>query len=301
MEHVKIDTLILGAGSVGMVAAHALQNAKEKPFLLDRRDWIASNLVDNQVLGSQYLWQPIPGLDCQQFRVLTHVDGQPATPAAVGRYKNKVLRAGDQHTWPLQFTVERPGWRGLRAASSARTVFGVSLRGVEPENRRILAVVGGTPVVFEYRKLISTIPLPSLLALVPAMNYAFRSKPIYVVRKDETIHEEMVRISFGLSADDIYMNYIGNPSSPWTRITFWGRFSFAESLDPNVEGNPVALKPGKIWAHPDTPEIAKHLEAHDIYLLGRYGAWQPEELLHESYKTACQWAGSWWRKEAGYV
>jgi hypothetical protein len=141
----------------------------------------------------------------------------------------------------------------------------------------------GNGEVIKYDWLISTIPLPSLLSLAGMSTdelNPFESRPIYLWTRPH------VQLSY------LYVNYISDNRTPvYRQTTRDGRMHF-ESLEPVMPDDGVKvhrLLPGKIYSNSLTAVYRAELRMQHVLTVGRYGAWNPDELAHETYFEVQSW------------
>lgn len=275
--------LVLGGGITGRLVQYAIPESTIY-------DWAAPPARDNPSLtrqfGTNYLWEPIDGLKCRSFQVITHVDRLPATVGSVAAYKVKIGKARDEHTWGKQFATDTTGWD---LVETPKSTIAYNMRAVEinPKDRR---VVWSNGMVMSYDVLISTIPMYSLISLLTKVPWVkeigdltygkFRNDPIYVkvtARPPDASHPQ----------DVLYVNYISDPLVPVYR--YCDRFGdrHYESLAP-LQNSMVPTKklvPGKI--HPidcDLVVLNAMWRLGGIQCFGRYARWDPEELVHDTFR-----------------
>ncbi len=270
------DTIILGAGAVGRLAHAMCPNS----LVLEARP--KEGFVGiNQLFGTNYLWEDIPGFDTMRMKVVTHVDGFPATEKAIQRYKNKIGKGHETSSdWGLQFQPTSTGYFIKGYPDTKDIHYDERVLVVDLEERYVITESSNrTRQSYRYRTLISTIPLP-MLVLTTALHLKypvsnFTSKPVYVYR---TIPEEMTML-----LDYVYVNYVSDPTKPYYR--YCDRFGerHYEALTPYTK-NMTEMKPGKIWYNAQAAEILSLMEQHNVFCFGRYGRWESNQLLHESYE-----------------
>lgn len=237
--------------------------------------------------GTNYLWEPLLDIPCRAFSVVTHVDGRVPTGASIAAYKLKVNKVGDGGDWSRQFQHETIGYE-IDEMPQIPIFYQRRIVEIDPVRHR---VIDGAGFIHTYDKLVSTIPLPSLLDLVaeqlvtsPSM-WKFRSDPVYVKigpRPPDAPYPE----------DVLYVNYLSNPDVPPYRVCDRFGERHWEGLTDMGLAPTKLLKPGKIHPYPHTETWRKLLATHEIYCFGRYATWRPDELVHETYREIVQWTHS---------
>jgi hypothetical protein len=258
---------IIGGGFLGQMIQYLFW---PKARVFDWRSHAPSIL--SRKLGPQYLWEPIPELPCKTFMVQTTVDGKEATEASIRAYKEKVGKEQDGADWRAQF---RPWMRGYECAYMPHVPveYGQRIVALNFIDRQIRMMTGEC---YRYDYLISTIPLPALLTLGGyKTNVPFQFRRIY-------IHRAVIGLP---SADtNFHVNYISFPHSPVYRQTIRDGQIFTESLEPLPQPDTTVFAPGKIYAHPDAENIVADLRDARVLCFGRYAAWRPDELAHETFQ-----------------
>ena len=278
MEHVEIA--VIGGGIVGRLAQFLMPQA-------EIYDWRAAPQTVRPLTrnyGGNYLWKPIPGIPCRTFRVVTHIDGMPATPDGIRRYKAKIgkeYESSQSNNWHQQFQPEMSGW-DFTELPNTRIQYGCRVVSVDLIAHR-LTIAGREPI--QYRSLISSIPLYSLCSLagIREPNGRFQFKPIYVRIVN---HPPDAKFS---GTDIWYVNYLSDMAITAYRYTDRNEERHYESLIPMAGYPSTQLKPGKIYANPYTDEIIEYLAGFHVYPFGRYGAWRPDELVHETWEELQSW------------
>src|SRR5215211_6114100 len=155
----KVKVAVIGGGITGQLIQ--LQIPEAEIFDWQHQPRHTQPMTRN--FGGNYLWEPIPGLPCRSFQVITHIDGEPATQERILRYKKKI---GKQYeitginNWIKQFEPYMQGWDFL-SLPTPRVHYDHRIVGLDERHHR-LAFANG--VLIEYDYLLSTIPLYSLLA-----------------------------------------------------------------------------------------------------------------------------------------
>lgn len=295
----RIDVLILGAGISGRMAYLELKRRgfqgtvrlceKNKP---PRR---SSDRVLTRQFGTNYLWEPVPVFKTRAFRVVTHVDGAVATESAVKRYKHKIGKAQeDPSTWGLQFDPETVGYEIEEYPDfGPDLMYGTSVNSIDLENQRVELVVDDDIVQIEtYMHLVVTVPMIMLHRSCVPLSRAFprsmfKYDPIYVhiaTRPPDAPYPPEV----------LYVNYNSDPTVGVYR--YCDRFGHRhfEALTSMGRVQHKKIYPGKIHPHPSVAELRRWLADNhpEVKLFGRFAAWEPDELVHETYGRIASWATS---------
>lgn len=266
-----MNVVIIGGGFIGQLIHTLLPKAR----VLDWRPSPPDPTKQSRMYGPQYLWEPIDGLPCRKFDVVTHVDGRAAVDEAVLAYKRKVGKEQDAGDWRTQFRTHMDGWSVDLPPSRVEYNRRVA-RIARLEHRLVMA--DGEVLPYDY--LITTIPMYSTLAMAgfPAAESAFKWRPIYMT----------VQPAF-TAPGRMMVNYISSPSTAVYRETYRDNALHVEALEPldeGKDGRALKMVPGKIYAHSGTVEGELVLRQYGIYPFGRYAAWHPDELAHETYRAA---------------
>lgn len=276
LRHVKVA--VIGGGITGRLVQWAIPEAEIFDW---RPPGQAQHLTRH--FGANYLWQPIANIPCRSFRVVTHVDGHPATLDSVLRYKEKIGKSGDVLDWERQFTLYTTGYE-FEELPAATIHWDHHVVTITRQSHTIL-FKKHDPVTYDY--LISTIPLYALLGMVDSwalpLRYELKYKPIFfrVTNRPPDAPQPL---------DVLYVNYLSNPDiAPYRYCDRFGKRHF-ESIVPYENGRAtMRIPPGKIYAHPGVEEELANLMAADIYTFGRFGSWRPDELVHETWARILQW------------
>lgn len=284
-----MNVVVIGGGITGRLVQHAIRGARVY-------DWGAAPAEGQEKLtrqyGANYLWAPIPGIPCRRFSVITHVDGKPATPETILAYKTKIGKAdeGDSN-WGRQFNWTSEGF-DFEHLPPATINYGMRAVAIRPETKTI---VWSNGVLEQYRWLVSTIPLFSLIELMKDTRLGnhlaemtsgqFHYKPIYVKvtpRPPDT----------PLPLDVVYVNYLSDPEVEAYRYCDRNGERHYEGLT-NMGTIPnKKLFPGKIHAMDESlhQQIHGHLGTVGIHCFGRYAGWNSDELVHETWKQIHEFA-----------
>jgi len=236
----------------------------------------------DRTFGTVYLWEDVPHLVTKPIKILTCVDGTEATEESVRRYKTKIGKAQDMYHWRWQFPHESTGHDIVNVPEvHPPLVYGDHID-IDIRHHRIYLDWGHSKgVLLFYDWLISTIPLPEFIKLAGleyrwSMSTVCKSEPIYVWTTPQVVPAK---------GYDIEVNYSSDPSDPVYRTTSRGGRMHQESMrgDWTTQPPDKVINPGKIWRTPDVERIISTLLSDNVACFGRYGAWSPDELLHDTY------------------
>jgi hypothetical protein len=217
------------------------------------------------------------------------VDTHYPDTGRVVAYKRKVGKLADVDTrdklnevMRTQFCPERVGFRVLRWPDGDIR-FGQMVAKIDAKKRVVTtydSVLCKTRR-WRYDTLVSTIPLPALAQAV-GEDVPLSFTPLHA----HTTQRESTR-----GKDILCMNYIADPSTPLYRMTMHGRNMLCESLV-SMEGG-FNIWPGKIHRTPESEALVLRMfEEYNVRLFGRFGAWAPDELMHETWERIDQWASA---------
>lgn len=275
----RVKVAVIGGGITGQLVQLQIPEAELYDWKPAPRD--IQPMTRN--FGGNYLWEPIPGVPCRSFPVITHIDGMPATFDAILRYKAKIGKGYERNTvnnWPAQFQPTMLGYDFL-SLPEPRVQYDHRIVQMEPSNH-VIAFANGTQIQYEY--LASTIPLYSLLAMVgmrsEANDLAYR--PIYV-----RVMKNPPDLRYGASV--YYVNYLSDPMMPAYRFTDRNGERHYEALTQLSDQTTRRIMPGKIYDNPFVSDYLHSMEAFDIYTFGRFGSWASDELVHETWNRIGEW------------
>lgn len=280
MRHVRIA--ILGGGITGQLVHYQLPDSEVFDWHKDGR---AAYLTRSY--GANYLWKPLDGFPCRHFRVITHVDGTPATLESVHAYKTKIGKLNDVAGWERQFRPEMDGYDFLSLPMPRCIHYDHRVTEIHAADQVMKFAPshngeGREPL--RYDVLISTIPLYSLLSLMGRREPEgrLRFKPIYFKVSPRPPDAPFPR-------EVMYVNYISSMTVPIYR--YCDRFG-ERHYESIVSFNGAGLRrlsPGKIYPHPAVPDVLADLAEHNIFTFGRYASWHPDELVHETWEAITEW------------
>lgn len=277
--------VIIGGGMTGMIAQQHV------PYSLIL-DWGPPPALVERALpkqwGANYWWKPIAGMACEEFDVFTTIDNSRATPEAIHAYKTRVGKAQETYTRPgmvaSQFEYQAKGYAPLEFPSPTNIRYKSHVVRIDPFRRHVCLRDGS---LVKYEKLISTIPLPALRAMVDAAvlssfdTVRFQASPIYVVEKKDAFKPRA-----SMSVDY-------RTTGPAYRATAHrdGSLHLEYSDTPSGEMS-KKLIPGRIYDTPYARPLVAEMALMDIYCFGRYARWDSDELLHQTDEDIQIWAGT---------
>jgi hypothetical protein len=224
--------------------------------------------------GPQYLWTPVGTLPHREFTVYTSVDGKVPTEESILAYKHKVGKEHDNSDWRAQFVQVMPGYEC--ALPPNRVEYGRRIIHINWDTHRLnMADSRSEP----YDALISTVPLDSLLSMCgfkQVEDNRLKSRPIYLATEASPTPTH----------GNMFVDYVADPGTAVYRRTGRDDQVHVESLHFQAHLPTVKILPGKIYPHPDVEALLVRLRLIDIYCLGRFGTWSPDELAHETYRNA---------------
>lgn len=274
-----MNVIVIGGGISGQLFQHAVPEAQ----ILDWRNAPRGSKYLTRHYGANYLWEPIEGLSCRAFRVVTHIDNRPAVPESIVAYKNKIGKEFDCDTGVLlnsQFAVESTGYE-FTDLPTPRVTYGARVTGIDLDRRTYTLAGSGGPVPYDL--IVSTIPLYSLLSLCHIRDPGLQYKSIWIKVAARPMDAPY-------PADMMYVNYISNPDLICYRYTDRNGERHFESLITQATAMPDRrVVPGKIYPHPEVPNLLIALGQHQVYCFGRFATWDVEELVHHTWEKIQLW------------
>lgn len=271
--------IVIGGGITGQLVQLRVPDARVL-------DWRREGTSLTRSFGTNYLWAPLPGVTCRAFSVMTTIDGLPPTPEAITRYKARVGKTGDEATWAAQFRWSQTGYDIVEWPRQLTVDFGVVVEYIDPARKVVFARVNGLQQSYAYDLLVSTIPAYSLAAMLrpgsAPTNWTY--SPIYAYVLPRPLDAPP------LSSGVWLVNYISDSAIPAYRTTDRDGQRHYELLNPGMGIPTKRIVPGKIFTRPEIQEWIAGLQHRDIYCFGRFGAWEPEELVHETDARIRAWA-----------
>jgi len=269
----KVKNLVLGGGIVGQMV-----NALLPVYVIEKNP---APKKPNQAFGTNYLWEPIPIFDTKEMEIVTQVDGQDATEESIRRYKTKIGKTHEKaDEWGLQFQPVTTG-HFIVNYPEVDILYGHEVSSIDLKEYDVYINTSDSTLRFKYDRLISTIPLNNLVMLA-GMDRKF---PVKTIFKYKQVYVKIVPKPLDAPKPDgvIYVNYLSDPLiEPYRYCDRFGERHY-ESLLP-IGFPHKRLYPGKLWKNPLIFTVLEALERENVYCLGRYGRWNPNELLHETYK-----------------
>lgn len=270
--------VVIGGGITGQMVQWVVPSAE----VLDWRSVPRVPQYLTRHYGANYLWKPLPGMECRSFRVITHIDGAGATEESIKRYKAKVGKTYENDlTFNLMTTQFRPDTVGYEIANVplTRVTYNTRITSIDMFKRR-LTIASGEPR--DYDILVSTIPLYSLMSLVGFPDLGLQFKPIWV-----KITGRPPEAPF--PPDTMYINYLSDPNVAPYRATDRGGERHYESLTMMGVAPNRRIVPGKVYPHEGVADVIEHLAQMNIYCFGRFATWDADELLHETFDDILAW------------
>jgi hypothetical protein len=214
------------------------------------------------------------------FPVITHVDGSFATRDSVSAYKAKIGKSKDMEgNWAEQFQVQTTGYDCV--FPDPRIDYGCAVERID-HTKKELHLRNGR--FLDYDVLVSTVPLYVLLRMLDInIGTPFRYDPIFV-----KVSERPPDAPYPLHT--IYVNYLSDPGVAPYRFTDREGERHYESLAPMVGSTARKILPGKIHPNTRAADAVATLAKRNIFCFGRFAAWLPEELIHETYDRIVDWA-----------
>jgi hypothetical protein len=285
--------VVLGGGITGKLVHHRMPDA----HVFETSGPPQSTRHLTRSFGTNYLWEPIPGLKCFDFPVVTHVDGLPPTTESVVRYKTKVDKAYEVEQLHLvsaliqeQFKSEQTGYD---FAELPDTPIAYNARAVEI-NRLARRVVFSNGRVIPYDYLISTIPLYALAELITPRLTEFDDLGGRTAFKYDPILVRIVQRPPDAPYPDstLYVNYLSDPNVVAYRYCDRYGERHYESIKPMTLMPNRKLVPGKI--HPlAVGPLLYRMSRYGIETVGRYASWEPNELVHLTWRRIDALATLW--------
>jgi hypothetical protein len=259
--------IIIGGGFLGQLLHTVFPRAR----VFDWRPKAPE--IATRTIGPQYLWEPVPGLTNREYNVLTTIDGEEATSESILAYKKKVGKEQDDGDWRAQFQPRMKGYDCIFQEN--RVEYGQRVVCIDHEHRRLIMHGGGRE---PYDSIITTIPLYETLRLCGIMmpNPPLVHRPIYVRTFKHSIQRD----------HPILVDYLSDPHNPAYRSTIREGKQYVESLEPLLHSASVKLTPGKIYPNRRSADLCAELAHLNIWCLGRFASWSPDELAHETYRAA---------------
>lgn len=271
-----MKVVCIGGGITGQLVQLVVPSTQ----LLDWRAMSQGHLPQTRRYGANYLWKPIPLLPYTMFPVITHIDGNYATRDSVTAYKTKIGKAKDMEgNWAEQFQVQTTGYDCT--FPTPRINYDCAVVSIDSFRKEVHLRNGS---FIDYDILVSTIPLYVLLRMLNVtLNRSFRYDPIFI-----KVTDRPPDAPFPVSS--VYVNYLSDPAVVPYRFTDRNGERHYESITPMGGTSARKILPGKIHPHPQAASTVMSLTKQNIFCFGRFAAWLPEELIHETYDRIVEWA-----------
>lgn len=270
----RVPIAVIGGGITGQLVKYQCPEAVVY-------DWHTHAPPLTRMFGANYLWEPIGDLPCTAFDVTTHVDGMSPSMATIALYKEKIGKLSeltDLDTIPRQFLAHQTGYE--LTMPRMEVAFGYRVTYIDRSMHRI-KFANGEEVIYDH--LVSTIPLYSLLSLLgmPEPTGRLKFRPIFF--KVMAIPPDAIPIT------GWYVNYLSDPLIKPYRYCDRNGERHYESLEPYASVATKRFSPGKIYPHPAVPEYLELLNGYNIQTFGRFGSWDPDELVHQTWHRISEW------------
>lgn len=273
-----MKTVVIGGGITGRIVQFFIPNA----VVLESKTEEESNRHMTRDFGANYLWEPLGGFGCRPLKVVTTVDWERPNGEAIKRYKNKIGKGYEnKEDYLEQFQYDSIGWQ-ITDYPPCRIDYGMKVLAVDINQKVVTVLNPGAEnheeLTFKlaYDVLFTSMPLPGFVKIANLQNVwpvetMFRYQPIYV------------RVSGDYQKSNlIVVNYISDPTDPRYRVTARDGQKHVESLSKSSEQD-VKIFPGKIYEDPMVPPLLSFLRSNNIFPIGRFGKWESDELVHNTY------------------
>jgi len=270
-----MEIIVIGGGISGRLFQFYVPDAQ----ILDWGKSPKKNKSLTRMYGANYLWEELPGIECKEFSVITHVDGQEATHDSIRRYKEKIGKTFDQAHWDAQFKPLMTGY-DIVSLPEPRIRYECRVKEIFVKDKKLMLSSGAQ---VPYDVLISTIPLYALMEMCHVeQSRPFQYRPIFVRIEDRPLEAPY--------AEDIwYVNYLSDSDIAPYRFTDREGFRHYEGLSSMGKIPTRKIVPGKIYPNPASSFILESFEKENIFCFGRFARWDPEELLHDTVKHINSW------------
>jgi len=272
------NIVVIGGGITGQLTQFCVPHAR----ILDWSKPPSRRRSFTRMYGANYLWEPLEGIECQKFTVITHVDGDKATHESIRRYKEKIGKTFDQAHWDSQFQAVMNGY-DIVSFPETNVSYECRVKEIFIKDKRLLLASGED---ISYDTLISTIPLYALMDMCHISHKKpFQYRPIYIRIEDRPLEAPY-------PVETWYVNYLSDPDIPPYRYTDRNGKRHYEGLTSMGKIPTRKVVPGKIFPNSISELIREELTKENIICFGRFAKWDPEELLHTSYSEIRAWAKS---------
>ena len=274
----KYKIVVIGGGITGQLVQFCIPHAR----ILDWSKPPKTKRPLTRMYGANYLWEPLDGIECSKFTVITHVDGSEANHESIRRYKEKIGKSFDQAHWDAQFKTVMEGYN-IISLPNIDVSYECRVKEIFIKEKKLL-LSSGTDISYDI--LISTIPLYALMDMCHiSQKRPFQYKPIYIRIEARPLEAQYPPTTW-------YVNYLSDPDIYPYRYTDRDNKRHYEGLTSMGRIPTRKISPGKIYPNPAAPVVLELLEKDDIFCFGRFGRWDPEELLHTTYSSIKNWIHS---------
>jgi hypothetical protein len=270
------NIVVIGGGITGQLVQFCVPHAR----ILDWSKPPSRRRSFTRMYGANYLWEPLEGIECQKFTVITHVDGREATHESIRQYKEKIGKTFDQIHWDSQFQTVMSGY-DIVSFPETNVSYECRVKEIFFKDKRLLLASGED---ISYDVLVSTIPLYALMDMCRISHKKpFQYRPIYIRIEDRPLEAPY-------PVDTWYVNYLSDPDIPPYRYTDRNEKRHYEGLTSMGKIPTRKVVPGKIFPNPISELVREEFTKESIICFGRFAKWDPEELLHTSYAEIRAWA-----------
>ena len=271
----KSKVIVIGGGITGHLVQFCIPHAR----VLDWAKPPRQGRSLTRMYGANYLWEPLEGIECRKFTVITHVDGAEANYESIRRYKEKIGKTFDQAHWDAQFKTVMEGY-DISVMPDTNISYECRVKEIFMKDKRLLL---GTGENIEYDILISTVPLYALMDMchIPQKR-PFQYRPIFIRIEDRPLEAPYPPTTW-------YINYLSDPDIPPYRYTDRDNKRHYEGLSGMGKIPTRKISPGKIFPNLVSPIVLEALEKENIFCFGRFARWDPEELLHTTFSLIKKW------------
>jgi len=275
-----MGTIIIGAGISGLMAAHKFSRA----LVLERGD---KNSIMRMINATFYAHEFVPKFAEQKVLVRTVVRGD----GTARDYAEKIYGDRNHPVSMDHVDHETNAWKwdsvALLKEVQDHILWKSSVKRIDLHLGRVY--VDESPLCssgfFAFDKLITSVPLPVLLKMVGwSADMPFKSDPIWLM-DDLTMAKDIP------PEGEQHVIYYPDLSVPYYRSNQMGgsniiEFEYSDRMVTDVvRKRGVALRPGKIWPHPDAGELVQRLKHYNTFCIGRYACWEPKMLSNHAWRA----------------
>lgn len=237
---------VLGCGPAGLMAAHAVAQAKHDPAIFSKK-------VPSSIGGAQYLHRPLPGVNKAtpdgQVNFIKYGNEQVYAKKVYGDPTARTswydYEEGYHDIWNLRSTYQRL-WKKYEDA----------IHDIKLDYETVQSLLRAFPMV------LSTVPLHQICGY----SHTFTSQDVWIVygQAKEQGEDRIV--------------YDGTGDFPWYRWSYifgWRGIEYSQATGTN--------QPSMHVRKPLQHDCDCHT---DLVKLGRYGSWQKGVLAHHAYEGA---------------